>query len=1316
MKHLTHTNLASRSRRNTALTAAVLLSLTAMLPQTAGSANRLPIGDLEIYQSLLPGNPKLMIMIDVSSSMRKGSIEKDYGQPCDSSGKNSSFGKVGGKKDDVSIKIAGNTTDIEFQAYGCQAIKGGREKEIDRLSRFQITLMRLLADEIFIGNESAGGNGAGTSLKGRLLPDSYEMGIGIFGYEPTGEKATILEPVGLLTNEKRIKLINKINSIVDPTSGDIKVNGVSKSTKDTVTSQGVSIASALVEAGAYMMGTSPIDSTVPLLASTYSGFNDSDPTTKTNSKYIAPTVDQCSGKGIFMLTDDGLKKSGSIATTSTDPIASLANVQMMNKSLNRLATDTALLNQCTAEFGGAWRCTGAYARALRNPNNPSGHSIKTATAGIGKAFDIFGTTTQEIIIDGKKVTVANCSATGASTDTQNLCKLGELKADATAAYGNGKFYPIPTTSIDSENAARTIATSISDFASGLAGISSATPAGTITVPDNPYQVSEQLPYAYLPMLQPNISSSAGIWNGNLKKYQLNNGTLYGDIQSKNPLYSNKAGDLEKTTKDIWQSADFTLTGTTTVDNSSIEAGGVYAKLTTPTSELSSVRTIYVEDITAENKPILRKLSVDAGGKLVGFSDLLDPVYTDENKRRILSFLGFKSYTMDNVVKSLLDINGNKPSDATNLDVNTVLNRPTEAVRVLGGVIHSRPTAISYSANLDDNGRITNTREDYAIFGSMDGALHLVKDADGTEQFAIIPKKMIADQSIALVKDSKKDAVGQPYFGVDAPWLVTTDYRYDLPAKKVKVDTSNGNGMFAYGGLRMGGEGLYGIDITNSANTAGETAPKIMFTITPRKTIIAPVTIVDPVTNVTIVTNVETTTGTAGFERLGQIWSKPTAAKIRSTRDADPIDVLIFGGGYDMQYENDDYVATTAAPAKGNAIYIINAQSGELIWSTSADATLGKNTNTSSMIHSITGGITVLDRDNDGLMDHLYAADLGGQVFRLDFQNARSAKFGFPEVDTFSNKGITRILETTTTTTTTKPYRFYERPVVSFYRHEGGSNNGKIFAMVNVISGNRSAPLSKLRTDNTYANRVYGIIDTDVTSASLYTEGFTKTIIDLKEQRDNEAGGLINLSTKLGKTPTSTVKETLKNSMVAGTNKGWYYPLIRFDGYNDVKYNKGIGDSVVINSILYTTVYNPDKMYGIPQSCVTSILGGSERQLYCLPYGICSDVNSINGTGGYVPAGQGIQELTLGAFNKDNTDIKILIGTQTITDRIDKGKRIAYGAGDTTSKYYDPNSTNQDKREAFSKLGNNVGGDGSAVEYLFNERYTFQPRAWYEREQ
>ena len=147
---------------------------------------------------------------------------------------------------------------------------------------------------------------------------------------------------------------------------------------------------------------------------------------------------------------------------------------------------------------------------------------------------------------------------------------------------------------------------------------------------------------------------------------------------------------------------------------------------------------------------------------------------------------------------------------------------------------------------------------------------------------------------------------------------------------------------------------------------------------------------------------------------------------------------------------------------------------------------------------------------------------------------------------------------------------------------------------------------------------------------------------------------------------------------------------------------------MINNLLYTSVYNPDKIYGNTASCTAKITGGSERQIYCLPYGVCMEDTSISGTGGFVPAGQGIQELALGAYNADNTDVKVLIGTTTIADRIEAANRAKYGKDSVKDE-----SNIKDLYSGTDKATQD-NGDGSAVEYLFNERYTMQPKAWYER--
>ena len=1329
------------------LTTTIMLGLTGSLAQA--DITRKPIGDLEIYKAAKPGTATIFMMLDISGSMDKRSIRVDYGSSFSSSCSENAI-----TSDKISLvvynrtpKLAadgsiikdddGNTImvpdpnsvkdTINYTPDGC---KSGSTIRFSRMERLKLALIELIADNVYDKNGNLKDTGT--------LADNYAIGVGAFSYNSDGRTGYVLSPTRVLTADQRIELINQIKGLV--------ANG------------GTPTAPALAESGAYMMGTSTIndvkvvaereyfngrnnyrrcygnESTISYDAELkihvykcnnwggwstnsnvlpsysvdsnidhadggrtyfagyngYSGFAASVATSKkTNSNenaYISPlNDDECSGNGIYLLTDG--EPSNNIDDSNS---INIMNRSLAGSSLSMSSCDNSSSTGLSGSSSQGWGCMATYSQLLRNPANPGKLPIKTATVGFGKSFAGL-TGTRSIIINGKQKEVIDCESgsAGKNSDVRNLCRLGERKGDnEVKTFGDGGFY---YTEESSE-----IAASVVDFASGLVQIINTAPSGTITIPEDPYRASNQLPYAYLPMLDPEIVSANSIWRGNLKKYNLDQGTLFG--KSKNKLYKDVSGDLDENTQDVWQAANFVAEGKTA--NNNIAAGGVYAQLQAPSDGLGSVRTIYVEDYTtsSDTTPVLRKLTVDGSGKPVGFGDLKDTVaYSQLNQRRLLSFLGFDG---------VLTNDGQPTTPLTTLTKNLTLTKPTNETKVLGGVVHSKPEAISYGSALDDKGNIVAPREDYVLFGSMDGALHLVDAADGKEEVAIIPRQMLINQPKALVSGSFKADIGQPYFGVDAPWLVKTDYSYDLPNKKVTVDTGTGKGMFAYGGLRMGGEAFYGIDITKKST------PKILFTIT----------------SAGLSSAISGKSATTGFERLGQIWSKPVAAKIRltkgssTTKNTAPTDVLIFGGGYDMGYEEDNYVPTSAAPAKGNAIYMIDAKSGELIWSASRLVNSSSKVTSSinaNMINSITGGITVLDRDNDGLIDHIYAADLGGQVFRADFENARIKQFGFDAVNSFANKGVTRILNVAPTDKKLA-YRFYESPVVSFFRRESGPDNGKLFAMVNVISGNRSAPLSILRDNNAYANRVYGIIDNDVTHADLFKSDFSKTVANLTEAK------LVNLGDEIPKIASQTTDPSRKvkkdeaiaamigkaqsggTAAVPASRNGWYYPLTRFDGYNNVRYNKGIGGSVVINNLLYTSVYNPDKIYGNKASCTAKISGGSERQIYCLPYGVCMEDTSISGTGGFVPAGQGIQELALGAYNADNTDVKVLIGTTTIADRIEAANRAKYGKDTVKDK--------SNIKDLYSGTGKATqeNGDGSAVEYLFNERYTMQPKAWYER--
>ena len=1288
MKYSDNKQNTRSSWRINSLSAAVILSLTA-ISSTQAASN---IGDLEIYQAAKGGKITIMMMLDTSGSM---DIE-EYSLACDLPKGVTSQG----------VFKESSTTDIPYQRKYCKTGAttkyfyrkasngkwfrcGSPDVGSDSMSINSCKIGPITAPStngylskkggVFTGGKktlyyyktTAEGKSYDrlTRLKDAIFSlmnddqlDSERIAIGIGQYSTQSDKDNIkFKSWGSTYGDSRSGKILVPAALLDNTQR----KAIKKAVADLEGIGGTPTANAYAEVGAYMLG----NNTPP--NNSYSGFDKSIKSSKKDNKYDSPLTSDstCDGQGIYFLTD-GKPNSApfplELMKSALGPKGSIFNLTPSDQlpqgsSFDWYGYDYGYL------YDSGMPEVGAFAKALRSATlNPLGENKKilTAVVGFGSDFEVNKAADAALAEDKRVIRTLsyvdskgrqrtsefyNCSNI-TDLDARNACNWGakshpKLPTNV-GGFGEGGFYAASSTD--------EVIESISTFVNDLDQTLPSAPAGTITIPSDPYRASNQLPYAYLPMLAPDVGSSASIWKGNLKKYNLDQGTLFG---SNGKLYKNVAGDLSSTTRDIWQASDF-KNSKNIIANNDISAGGFYAQLKTPKSGLNSVRKLYVEDYVDANAnpktPILRELSVDARGKPVGFNLLQDTdTYTELNKLRLLSFLGFKEAIYDGEQIDFMSDDDVEVSELT-------LVKPDEEIRVLGGVVHSTPTAISYNATLNDSGQITNTRDDYVLFGSMDGALHIADAKKGEEKVAIIPKIMLIDQPEALVENSMRadNKTGSPYFGVDAPWLVTTDYEYDLENKKVV-----GKNLFAYGGLRMGGEAFYGIDISK-VNNLSSADPEMLFTITK-----------DGLSSAAVGKSTNT-----GFERLGQTWSRPTAAKIRIEKDdANPTDVLIFGGGYDMAYEDDEYVATSDAPAKGNAIYMIDAKTGELIWSTSGLTKEGKDV---SMFHSITGEITVLDRDNDGLTDHIYAADLGGQVFRIDLQNARTDKFGFEEITKFSAKQPIRILDASAKVSEAKyAYRFYERPVVSFYRREGGPDNGKLFALVNVISGNRSSPLSELRTDNKYANRVYGIIDSDVTRSDLYTTT-TRKVENLIE--DN----LVNLATTLGTEPDKKKKNDTKELMITGSSQGWFYPLIRFDGKNNVKYNKSMGDSAVINSLLYTTVYNPLKQYGSTDKCSARIVGGSERQIYCLPYGICSEETSINGTGGFIPAGQGIQELALGAFNKDNTNLKVLIGTTTLAERIKADNRVDF----------------------------NGGGDGSGSEYIFNERYTFQPKAWYERSQ
>ena len=111
-----------------------------------------------------------------------------------------------------------------------------------------------------------------------------------------------------------------------------------------------------------------------------------------------------------------------------------------------------------------------------------------------------------------------------------------------------------------------------------------------------------------------------------------------------------------------------------------------------------------------------------------------------------------------------------------------------------------------------------------------------------------------------------------------------------------------------------------------------------------------------------------------------------------------------------------------------------------------------------MSYSFPSEIKVIDLDGDKLMDRMYAADMGGQVWRFDVTNGAAAR-------DLVVGGVIAQLGTAGdgTPTLAENRRFYYSPDVAFVNTRLAS-----FVHIGIGSGHREHPLGMVNSDRFYA--------------------------------------------------------------------------------------------------------------------------------------------------------------------------------------------------------------------------------------------------------
>lgn len=849
------------------------------------------------------------------------------------------------------------------------------------------------------------------------------------------------------------------------------------------------------------------------------------------------TSESCTGNGVYFLTD-GTPDEGNMAFNYPSGLTKTTTKQLGSS--------------------GYWKEIGYYAQSIRAHDK----KIKTATVGFGGGYL---TSNDAIITQGEKK-YFDCSKVGsASSNERNLCLWGSKTipngTGSEGGFGEGGFY--------TAQSADDLVASLKSFITETTVPIEGSTIGSSTIPVDALNTSQLQPFAYFPMFKPMIGTQDQLWVGNLKKYNVINGSLY-DITNK-AVFKNST-DFNTSLKDYW------LNSSVTHPDEVISYGGNLSQLLgTMLPKLDSSNNLVLQ------RNIFINSSSSAGDLKSAESILKDGALAD--REYLYGLLGYSKLTAADLTalktKSYND-------QLAYLKMKDVLKGYQ-----LGSIIHSSPILLTQKgAIVADSGSMGSVdRDDYVLFGTTQGVLHVVKsgtqntqvtnggsvaEGSGTEVFSFVPKEMLTKQKTGFFESMAMDRSASGfYYGIDGPWTAHTVYEPNFYNATVNGETvqrdglqvkanSNWSHQYVYGGLRMGGRSYYGLNLSDIEK------PKLMFHIDP--------------------TNASSTNP---ISYMGQSWSKPTIAYIKWNGQRKL--AMIVGGGYDAQYESPTFTNSTVNNVKGNGVYIFDAENGKLLWWGSASTTDkngdkdgGASTEITDMVNSIPSRVKTADRDGDGLVDHIYVGDLGGKVFRIDLNQNHKA-------DDANNKFVLNAFTFADVAETGKnPPRFYEAPTFTMHTNP----KGKKFAVISLASGDRSSPL---KSESTAQDMILGFYDSGVTQSP---------------------------STKSATATLDNMNEIYKTGAATGKTAGWFYRLPKTDSN---KYQtRGLSEGVALDGDLYYSVFDPSKTNNGSSSASTSCSGGivgtSKAYKLCLPSGICGTDIKITEVG---DLGAGIISLNVG---------------------------------------------------------------------------------------
>jgi type IV pilus assembly protein PilY1 len=432
---------------------------------------------------------------------------------------------------------------------------------------------------------------------------------------------------------------------------------------------------------------------------------------------------------------------------------------------------------------------------------------------------------------------------------------------------------------------------------------------------------------------------------------------------------------------------------------------------------------------------------------------------------------------------------------------------TDTRHRLADPLHSSPVVVIYGGSDDDP-------DTTIFFGDNQGFLHAINGRSGTsstygqgegeEYFAFMPDELLSNQA-ELMENSQSVSHIYGLDGSVSVWSHDSNNDLDL------YDADDF--VYVYTGMRRGGSNYYALDASD------RNSPQFLWEIKGGPG------------------------GTNGYEELGQTWSKPVKTKIKMGNNIR--EVLIFGGGYDT---NQDTNTTRSTDSIGRAVYIVDAETGDKIWSATGS-------NFSDMQYSIPSNVKAIDVNGDKIADQIYVGDMGGQLWRFDIDNENSSTNSL----TVNGGVIARL----SGTDTANNRRFYHTPDVSILR-----NDGQVNLAIVIGSGWQAHPL-----DTNVVDRLYLIKSSDVFEPPTNEDGAitytTLTEEDLYDATENHLGDVSAQNTK--DEQEAAYKEYFGyddgEGNVVPPKEGWFIRLTRSG-------EKVLAPTLTVDGDVYYTTYEP----------------------------------------------------------------------------------------------------------------------------------------------